>query len=190
MLALSCCALKLRMSVMDAYNSLSHHRCGCWGRWKRSYSSMTSAIYTGAWLMHVSVPMSACNRVDDCDHKGTAVTIYSSKGRLHAATSCYCRMSVQGSDGPHFTWWIHHAYADLCMGARVLLERLLPALLNAVATTVSDADLRFSCLKVMSDLLALLLDLNANGKWFIRQHSLINMQICLTTRSLVLLLSI
>ena len=46
----------------------------------------------------------------------------------------------------------------------MLLERLSPALLHAVATTVSDADLRFSCLKVMSDLLALLLDFNADGE--------------------------
>ena len=72
----------------------------------------------------------------------------------------------------------------------MLLERLLPALLHAVATTVFDADLRFSCLKVMSDLLALLLDLNADGESLIRQHNLINRQVCTTIRSLVLLLSI
>ena len=47
--------------------------------------------------------------------------------------------------------------------ARVLLERLLPALLSAVASSKADADMRFSCLKVMSDLLALLLDLSADG---------------------------
>lgn len=47
---------------------------------------------------------------------------------------------------------------------RVLLERLLPALLHAVAACGHDADMRFSCLKVMSDLLALLLDLNADGE--------------------------
>ncbi len=49
------------------------------------------------------------------------------------------------------------------MAGRVLLERLLPALLSAVATSGADADMRFSCLKVMSDLLALLLDLSADG---------------------------
>ena len=47
---------------------------------------------------------------------------------------------------------------------RVLLERLLPALLHAVAACGHDADMRFSCLKVMSDLLTLLLDLNADGE--------------------------
>ena len=47
---------------------------------------------------------------------------------------------------------------------RVLLERLLPALLHAVAACGHDADMRFSCLKVISDLLALLLDLNADGE--------------------------
>ena len=46
----------------------------------------------------------------------------------------------------------------------MLLERLLPALLHAVAACGHDADMRFSCLKVMSDLLALLLDLNADGE--------------------------
>ena len=45
----------------------------------------------------------------------------------------------------------------------MLLERLLPALLSAVAMSGGDADMRFSCLKVMSDLLALLLDLSADG---------------------------
>lgn len=45
----------------------------------------------------------------------------------------------------------------------MLLERLLPALLSAVASSKADADMRFSCLKVMSDLLALLLDLSADG---------------------------
>ncbi len=49
------------------------------------------------------------------------------------------------------------------MVGRVLLECLLPALLSAVARSVADADTRFSCLKVMSDLLALLLDLSADG---------------------------
>ena len=72
----------------------------------------------------------------------------------------------------------------------MLLERLLPALLNAVATTVSDADLRFSCLKVMSDLLALLLDLNADGKSLILQHIFIKRQSCTTIERVVLLLSI
>lgn len=43
------------------------------------------------------------------------------------------------------------------------MERLLPALLSAVASSKADADMRFSCLKVMSDLLALLLDLSADG---------------------------
>lgn len=46
---------------------------------------------------------------------------------------------------------------------RVLSERLLPALLSAVASSEADADMRFSCLKVMSDLLALLLDIGADG---------------------------
>ena len=54
----------------------------------------------------------------------------------------------------------------------MLLERLLPALLNAVAASSSDADLRFSCLKVMSDLLALLLDLNADGESLTLQQGL------------------
>ena len=47
--------------------------------------------------------------------------------------------------------------------ARLLLERLLPVLLSAMASFKADADMRFSCLKVMSDLLALLLDLSADG---------------------------
>ena len=52
---------------------------------------------------------------------------------------------------------------EVCGLDRVLLERLLPALLSAVALSGADADMRFSCLKVMSDLLALLLDLTADG---------------------------
>lgn len=66
-----------------------------------------------------------------------------------------------------------HTLSCACV-ARVLLERLLPALLNAVATSASDADLRFSCLKVLSDLLALLLDLNADGDSLTSQQSAIN----------------
>ena len=104
----------------------------------------------------------------------------------HAPAACLCKgLMAHTLHGGFITHMLTCAW-----GARVLLERLLPALLDAVATTVSDADLRFSCLKVMSDLLALLLDLNADGKSLTSQHSLITGQFWTTNRSYVLLLSI
>ncbi len=62
------------------------------------------------------------------------------------------------------SWGIIKQLKGIDAFPRVLLERLLPALLHAVAACGRDADMRFSCLKVLNDLLALLLDLNSDGE--------------------------
>ena len=122
-------------------------RSGCWACLRLSYSSTGWTTCTGMGCIAWSPRIRSSSSSNDV----TSVCPKSMAGKV--CWPCAISLLQARRNVSEWDWW-----------GRVLLERLLPALLSAMAVSGADADMRFSCLKVTSDLLALLLDLSADGE--------------------------